>query len=807
MVKRIFIYSFLWLFLFGVLAEDSTIVDLTSWSFDEDGPVELRGEWDFFPEEFIEPLSDLPAPVTLSVPGSWNKVQNRLGYGTYRLKILLTDVDTPLALSFGRICTSYKFYVDGELVRKVGEPVRKKEDSQPDGNWYFQWIPIQKGEVELMFHISNFQELDAGLTSSLFLGKIEDISARNSRKNIINGLLFGIYFSLGFYHLILYLFRRREDTALYFGLFTLMLALRVLMVDSSRMIILSDLLHSIPWVWLRKIEYFTFYILAITLPPYFHNLFKGQINPKFGRTLGYIGAGYIALTLLTPMRIYTLFLLAYEIIVVLWCLYAVITLIKLTKKKVWEGKVVLIGMSVFLTTIIFDVMVSQGLSFQFALSPIGFFIFLMAQSSILIKRFAESYVSIEKLTEELNFLLDERKKYQKLLERRVMERTADLAQAVEDAKAANQAKGDFLARMSHEIRTPMNGILGFAEIVKESDQLDEVKLYTNNIIAESEKLLILINQLLDLSRIDAGALQLDNAPFVLSDILESIESIFKPQAEEKEIRFILTCDKENLSKPLYGDSFRLRQILINIVGNAIKFTEQGHVELIIEKNFENSQKRGFIFIVHDTGKGIAKEKLDRIFDSFVQEDTSITRQYGGSGLGTAISRSFVELMNGEIGVESIQGMGTSFWFSLLFPVYSEELDQRFQAQNESRRTKFPGKRILLAEDYPANQEVVKNYLKKSEVDLVLAADGLQACEILSKQFFDLILLDIHMPHRNGYSVAEYIRQELKSDMIIIGLTADGYQQVQDKCMELGMNDFLTKPIRREKLLDTLAKWL
>jgi CheY-like chemotaxis protein len=360
--------------------------------------------------------------------------------------------------------------------------------------------------------------------------------------------------------------------------------------------------------------------------------------------------------------------------------------------------------------------------------------------------------------------------------------------------------------MSHEIRTPLNGIIGFAEIVKDSRDMAEAKENTSVIISESEKLLILINQLLDLSRIEAGGLHLDRTAFSLSEVVESINNMFKPMVENKGIEFSILFDDPHPST-LIGDAFRIRQILINLLGNAVKFTQKGKVELRISCNYQSTRKKGYLFVVEDTGKGIAMDKLDNIFDSFVQEDTSITREYGGSGLGTAISKSFVELMDGRIGVESVEGEGTSFWFQVDFPLSKESLNVKSNITREDILELFTGSRILLAEDYLANQEVIKRYLRDTGTELVIAADGSEACNILDKQKFDLILLDIHMPNKNGYEVAQYIRKQLNSPMVIVGLTADGYQQVQERCKEVGMDDFLTKPIRKHTLLDTLGKWL
>lgn len=804
--------SFLFLVLFAlsalpVFSENKAYQDLSSRNFRDQGLVDLSGEWEIFPGEWISPLSEREAAAYVRVPGGWGDVQEGSAFCTYRYKIDLPQNRKQMGLSLGYIRSAYDLYINGIYVRSVGKIGQNRDEEIPDGQWEYIILPETEGTVEILFHISNYEEREGGLYQTPRLGLIKDLRKRELNHLIIQFVLFGIFFSLAFYHLMLFLFRTKEKAALYFGLFALVLAFRVLFVDSSYLVVLSGFFRAIPWIWLRKLEYLTVYGLAILFIPYFYQMFPDRVNRVYGQVVNIFSIPYFIMVLFTPLKVYSSFLIVAEVVVLLWCFYSLYILIRLTMDKVWEGQVLVLGMFIMVIFISFDFMASQGIFPFLSVTPFGFFAFLLAQSAVLNRKLVSSFGRVEKLTEKLNSLLDERKKYQALLERRVQERTAELEGAVEEARAADQAKGDFLARMSHEIRTPMNGIMGFAEITRDSKDIDEIKNYTNTIISESEKLLILINQLLDLSRIEAGGVQLEIAPFNMTELLQTIERMFTPLASEKNIEFRLVQDFPDKMVALLGDAFRLRQILVNLVGNAIKFTDKGYVCLSAVQTYQSETEQGFLFTIEDTGKGIAEDKQHKIFESFVQEDTSITRQYDGTGLGTAISRSFVELMNGEIGVESEPGMGTSFWFSLILPVSSASLQDMERKKMPNGDVRFPGKRILLAEDYMPNQEVVKNFLKNCSVDLSIVSDGVQACELLDRETFDLILLDIHMPRLNGYSVAEYIRQDLEQDTIIVGLTADGYQNVQDKCTEVGMNDFLTKPIRKGKLLECLSHWL
>jgi len=807
-LKRFSFFFSIILFLNPALfSQEAAHQNLTSWDFQDQGLVSLSGEWEIFPGEWVSPLSDREAPAYVKVPSGWGDVQEGTAICTYRYTVDLPLNRKQMGLSLGYIRSAYDLYINGIFVRSVGKIGRNRAEEIPDGRWEYILLPETEGPVEILFHISNFEEREGGLYQTPRLGLIKDLRKKELNHLIIQFFLFGIFFSLAFYHLMLFMFRTKEKAALYFGSFALVLALRVVFVDSSYLAGINNFFGAIPWIWLRKLEYLTVYGLAVLFIPYFYQMFPDRVNRVYGQVVNICSIPYFLMVLFTPLKVYSSFLIAAEVIVLLWCFYSLYILIRLTLDGVWEGQVLVLGMFIMVLCIILDFMASQGIFPFMSVTPFGFFAFLLAQSAVLNRKLVSSFGRVEKLTGKLNSLLDERKKYQALLERRVLERTAELEGAVEEARAADQAKGDFLARMSHEIRTPMNGIMGFAEITRDSEDLDEIRNYTNNIISESEKLLILINQLLDLSRIEAGGVQLEIAPFNMRELLSSIQKMFTPLAAEKHIEFKLEQDFSGQVAALQGDSFRLRQILVNLVGNAIKFTEKGYVRLSAVQTFQSEREQGFLFIIEDTGKGIAEDKKHKIFESFVQEDTSITRQYGGTGLGTAISRSFVELMGGEIGLESEPGMGTSFWFSLKLPVSDTSLKEIERKKVQGGEVRFPGKRVLLAEDYMPNQEVVKNFLKNTSLDLSIVSDGVQACDLLDKQDFDLILLDIHMPRLNGYSVAEYIRQDLKRDCIIVGLTADGYQNVQDKCTEVGMNDFLTKPIRKGKLLECLNHWL
>lgn len=401
-----------------------------------------------------------------------------------------------------------------------------------------------------------------------------------------------------------------------------------------------------------------------------------------------------------------------------------------------------------------------------------------------------------------------------ITQRKIAEELAENAR--ESAEQANKMKSEFLANVSHEIRTPLNGIIGFTEIILNSDEVDTIHNQAQTIISESESLILLINDLLDHAKMEAGKIDLDIHPFDLYLHLQSIFDFYKANAERKSIELLLEIDPET-PRYIFGDKLRIRQIIVNFLSNALKFTEQGYVKIIVNCVDKNENDAEIYFAIEDTGIGIKKEKLENIFESFVQVDGTTTRKYGGTGLGTAISKQLVNLMNGEIGVESEYGKGSKFWFNIRFDISppiidedSEYLDVSEELQTAlSKDRQRVESNILLVEDYPPNQEVAKLHLTSNGHNVDIAENGKIAVENAQEKEYNLILMDIQMPVMDGFEAAQTIRteQNLNQNTPIIALTANINVSTRNHCLEMGMNDIITKPLRRKKFLATIDKWL
>ncbi|HTI07242.1 MAG TPA: ATP-binding protein [Puia sp.] len=367
-------------------------------------------------------------------------------------------------------------------------------------------------------------------------------------------------------------------------------------------------------------------------------------------------------------------------------------------------------------------------------------------------------------------------------------------------------KENFMANMSHEIRTPMNAILGFTNLLKAKTRDPELMEFVDAIRSSGATLLAIINDILDLSKIEAGMMRIEPTPFSVQELIHSLQTMFAEKMKEKGLHFSITID-ETIPDTLSGDAVRLTQVLVNIIGNAVKFTSEGSIQVTVNNKGIDGNHIRLGFVIQDTGIGIAKEKLSGIFERFRQAEDSITRHYGGTGLGLSIAKDLISLQKGEIEVESEPGKGTTFRFTIPYEIAAGQLV--LSTLPESIASGHPDSRhlrILVVEDNIMNQSLLRHLLTSWRFSFEMANNGMTAIEKLQTGRFDLVLMDVQMPGMDGYTAAQEIRMKLKLDIPIIAMTAHAFAGEREKCLGYGMNEYLAKPLDERELFRLIMQF-
>jgi len=396
-------------------------------------------------------------------------------------------------------------------------------------------------------------------------------------------------------------------------------------------------------------------------------------------------------------------------------------------------------------------------------------------------------------------------------QRAVLNILEDYSDAKLKAEESTKLKEAFLANMSHEIRTPMNAIIGFSDILSRGNLEEKEKEYVRTIKSAGENLLTIINDILDISKIEAGMMTFEEHTFSVKEIFKSLQVMLMGKAKEKNLELVFSCD-DDVPDSLLGDPTRLTQIIINLTGNAIKFTQKGIINVhacVLKNNIdcpENLRGEGYTsleFSVKDTGIGIPSDKLDHIFERFNQADSDTTRKYGGTGLGLSIAKQLVELQGGILSVTSEDKIGSIFSFCITYKKSTQAQPKQEMAEKKYDMKDLIKLKILLVEDNSLNVKLILSLFSEYNLNIQVAENGSVGIEKLKENKFDIVLMDMEMPVMNGYEAATYIRKELKNNIPIIAMTAHAMAGEKERCLSLGMNDYISKPINANLLFEKM----
>ncbi len=782
------------------------VLDLTGFEFSPGKTLPLDGEWEFYWKRLLRSadFGTKPWPEKsglIRVPSSWNgrmvegKPLDGTGYATYRLTINLKKGTGPLYFRILDMRTAYTLFVNGEKLAANGTVGTSRETSRPRYLPLIANVTPRNGTLELLLHVSNFHHTKGGAFHSIHIGSKNDIHGMRDMSFAFQIFMLGSLLIMALYHMGMYLIRRDDPTPLYLGLFCLIISIRPLV---SGEYLLMGLAPKANWNIILKTEYLTLYLGLPVFAMFMNSLFPGEFPGAVLRFILITGAIFSTIVVASPPHVYTQTIEAYEIITLIASVFTVYAVILAYIRKREGANVFLFGTIVLFITVVNEILYDNMMVNTGNFFPFGLFVFVLSQAFLLSLRFSKAFDNIESLSGELDM------KNRQLLR-------------------VDRIKDEFLANTSHELRTPLTAIIGIAESLLDgaAGTLPErADANLSMIVSSGLRLNSLINDLLDFSRLKNSDITLKLKPVDIRILTDMAIRLTEHLKGNRDIDIVTTVPRDI---PLISaDEDRVQQVLINLLGNAIKFTESGRIEVSARVRPGKDSDSSILEVsVSDTGIGIPADRLPFIFEPFEQADGSISRIYGGTGIGLSISRALVRLHGGEMDVESEPGRGSAFHFTIPISHSREamagpgakplpQMEGRDRARtNDGALFCLPSSDggadmplVLVIDDDPITLQIVANQLSLHNYIVQTASSGTEALSRIDGGLSpDLVILDVMMPKMSGLDVLRHLRSRHSlADLPVILLTAKGDASDITTGMEAGANDYLAKPFNRAELL-------
>lgn len=747
------------------------ILDLRNQHFNE--KIKLDGKWYFYWHQLIDQnttakgqLVDFPVKWTeLTLNG---KQLPAYGYASYKATLLLPKNRKTLSLTMPDVYCAYNLFLNGKLETSNGKVTTSAEGFKP--YWQYKSVDIEPGvdTVTVILQIANYVHSKGGIKDSMFIGEKTTVQLDRRRAEAIDLLLTGCLCMGGMFFLGLYLLGNRDKAILLFSLYCIVYSYRIMGVGNY---VLHTILPNSNWEVMVRLEYISLFMSIGIFGLYTYYLYRFDVNKLVIYIICGICTCFSIATLILPPYYFSQLVNPF-LIVTIFCIGYTLYIYTVAYKRKRPGS-------------IYALLSSLALMSSFAISLLNYWNII---PKLEVVSFA-GYVSFFFLQ---SLILSHRVSYQ-------------LKKAREQAEQGLIAKSEFLSTMSHEIRTPLNSVIGMSHLLLQNNPRADQSKHLDLMLFSANNLLGIVNDILDYNKIEAGKISLEYTDIDLTATVKNIIAGLQSNAEAKGIALKLDIDK-NIKSKVLGDPTRMFQVITNLVHNAIKFTNNGSVELSLTVVNQNNKEISVKFKVKDTGIGISKDKQQIIFDRFTQADSSTSRSFGGTGLGLAISKRILELQHSLLRVVSEEGKGSTFFFVQTFQKIAENQVLPHANDFSARDLKpFTGLNILLVEDNSLNVMVAKGFLENWGAIVEVADNGKEALSKLDIAKHHLILMDLQMPVMDGYEASKTIRA-LNIKIPIIALTANLKKDVEANVSEAGINDIIVKPFLPEELYQKVVKY-